>query len=244
MSTIYNSFEARLSIYKKDLRERGLLYFINSRLKKNKESLLCNYFKIRRSLKKFRFQDSTYNYFFHQYNFTWNNERAIEVPIIWQKIKENREKEILEVGNVCSHYFSVKHDVLDKYEIGKGVINKDILDFQTQKKYDLIVSISTIEHMGLDEEKKDSFKIIKVIKKLKELLKSNGKIIITFPIGYNSSLDFLVMRRKIKFSKTYFMKRISKENEWKEVQFNDINKIKFNKPFPFANAVLIGIINN
>ena len=43
------------------------------------------------------------------------------------------------------------HDVLDKYEKGNNVINDDVVSFSTEVKYDLIVSVSTLEHVGWDE---------------------------------------------------------------------------------------------
>jgi hypothetical protein len=38
--------------------------------------------------------------------------------------------------------------VLDKYEQAPGVINEDVVSFSPPQKYDLIVSVSTLEHVG------------------------------------------------------------------------------------------------
>jgi hypothetical protein len=109
------------------------------------------------SRKTFIFNGKTYYYFVHKYNTTWKNERAVEVPIIWDIVREHyrQGKRVLEVGNVLSHYFRIFHDVLDKYEVAEGVINQDVVDFKPAWKYDLIVSISTLEHVGWDEEPKE-----------------------------------------------------------------------------------------
>jgi hypothetical protein len=74
----------------------------------------------------------------------------IEVPIIYEMVKEAEAygQKVLEVGNVLSHYFHVNHDIVYKYEKAKGVINEDVINFRLPKKYDLIISISTLEHMG------------------------------------------------------------------------------------------------
>ena len=45
--------------------------------------------------------------------------------------------ELLEIGNVLSHYFKWDHDVVDKYEKVEGVINEDVVDFRPSKKYDI-----------------------------------------------------------------------------------------------------------
>jgi hypothetical protein len=80
------------------------------------------------------------------------------------------------VGNVLSHYFSVNHDVVDKYEKAEGVINRDIIDFHPSKEYDLIISISTLEHVGWDEDISDHkilhdpSKILRAIENLRGLL--------------------------------------------------------------------------
>ena len=153
----------------------------------------------------FIFQRKTYNYFYHPYNTTARNERAIEVPIIWNVIKKYDGKNILEVGNVLSHYFHFSHDTIDKYEESKDVINQDIVNFHPHKKYDLIVSISTLEHVGWDENPKDPNKILRAIKNLKSCLAKKGKIIITLPLGYNPKMDRLLKERKIKFKRLSFI---------------------------------------
>jgi hypothetical protein len=86
-------------------------------------------------------------------------------------------------------------------------------------------------------------KIPRVIENLKTLTTSRGgTIIITLPLGYNSALDKLLKEGAISFSKQYYVLRISKGNEWKEVLWEDVNDAKYNTPFPFANGLLIGII--
>jgi hypothetical protein len=88
----------------------------------------------------------------HYQNFS---ERAVEVPIVIDFLKQvGREKRILEVGNVLSNYAPLiaqqsdigKIDILDKFEQGIGIMNVDLMDFDTQ--YDVIISISTVEHIG------------------------------------------------------------------------------------------------
>src|SRR6266516_2600109 len=79
---------------------------------------------------------------------TWHGERAVEIPLVMDMVRKYQGKNILEVGNVLSHHVRFEHDTLDKYEIAEGVTNADIVDFTSEKKYDLIVSISTLEHVG------------------------------------------------------------------------------------------------
>jgi cyclopropane fatty-acyl-phospholipid synthase-like methyltransferase len=159
-----------------------------------------------------------------------------------EMVRKYQGTNILEIGNVLSHHVQFEHDVLDKYEITKGVINEDVVDFTSEKKYDLIVSISTLEHVGWDETR-DDMKIPKAIENLKSLITSRGgTIIITLPLGYNSALDKLLKDGVIQFSKQFHLIRISKGNEWKEASWEEVQDTRYNSPFPFANGLLIGII--
>lgn len=189
-----------------------------------------------------------YNYFFNKD--TWNDERVIELPIIWDMVSKYKNKSILEVGNVLSHYYPIDHDVVDKYEVGEGIINSDIVEFKPEKKYDLVVSISTFEHIGYDEEpykqpqiNADTYKIIDAIENIKSFLVPGGKLVFTAPLGYSPCLDYLLYRGKIKFTKSYYMKRISKDNKWSEVGLEEAHTLKYHAPYPAANGLLIGIID-
>jgi len=201
------------------------------------------YKKLFKSSETFEFHGKKYNYFNHLYNATWRNERAVEVPIIMDIINGNPDKEILELGNVLSHYYSFKHDILDKYDRHKKVIKQDIVNFRTAKKYDLIVSISTIEHIGWDEDPRDETKIEKTIEVLKNCLSPGGTIVITFPQGYNFRLDELDRNDKLQFSEKYCLTQTSKNNIWKEIPWSKDCKKEFGKPYNNANALIIGIIN-
>jgi cyclopropane fatty-acyl-phospholipid synthase-like methyltransferase len=160
-----------------------------------------------------------------------------------EMVRKYQGKNILEIGNVLSHHVRFEHDILDKYEIAKGVINRDVVDFKSEKKYDLIVSISTLEHVGWDEKPRDDMKIPRAIENLKTLITSRGgTIIVTLPLGYNTALDQLLNNGIIRFSKQYHLVRISKGNEWKEASWDDVRVAKYNSPLPFANGLLVGII--
>jgi len=202
------------------------------------------YYTIFRSCVGFTFRSATYRYFLSSYNFTWESERIIEVPIISRLVKESYGKKILEVGSVLSHYFCVNHDVVDKYEKTDGVINKDIIDFQPCYKYDLIVSISTFEHIGFDENPRDPNKILDAIKNVRNLLAPGGKVVITLPLGYHHELDKLLREEKILFDEKYCMKRISRLNSWVEVNWDVVRNPTYDEPFRFANWLFIGVINN
>lgn len=206
--------------------------------------LRFNYYRLSRSLDKtFQFQGKNYTYFYHWYNTTWNNERAIEIPISYEFINKYHDNDILEIGNVLSHYFDINHDVIDKYEKADGVINQDVVDFQPNKKYKLIISISTLEHVGWDEIPQDPHKIFPALDNLKKCLTPGGKLVVTIPIGLNPMLDKFLETSKIKFTENYYLKRISKENKWIELN-SDFCRAEFGYPFTAANVLFLGIYHN
>jgi len=184
-------------------------------------------------------------YLFHSYNHTWLNPRMIEVPIIWYIVQhgENENKRILEVGNVLSHYFPVKHDVIDKYEDAEGITKQDIICFTPSHRYDLIISISTLEHVGYDEIPKRPEKIFCAIDHMKSLLREKGEMYITLPIGENPYLDGYLQEGRIRFDKQYNFIRTSR-TEWRETTYEDIAFAQLNKPFRFGNALIIGYFQN
>jgi ubiquinone/menaquinone biosynthesis C-methylase UbiE len=108
-----------LSKVKRVVREKGIRYVVLAGIRKTRNRLTVsfwyNYYRIFKSWRKLRFQQKEYKYFYHKYNTTWRNERVVEIPIVWDIVKAYTEN-ILEVGNVLSHYFAVNHVIIDKYE--------------------------------------------------------------------------------------------------------------------------------
>lgn len=188
----------------------------------------------------FSYQNKEYRQFWKNYNATWLNERAVEIPIIMSIMQSFRGKRILEVGDVLSNYFPVAHDIVDKYDSAFGVIRRDAADFIPEKKYDLVVSVSTLEHIGFDETPQDPKKISEAIKNLKtNCLNQNGTLVVTLPLGYNANLDGMLERNELPFDTIGFLKRVSKTNQWKEVSWDEARGARYNFPFPFANVVAI-----
>jgi len=123
------------------------------------------------------------------YGLTWTTERAVEVPVAQRQVARFRERRILEVGNVLSHHGPVAHDVVDKYEGAPGVLNLDVLDLPSEPAYDLIVSVSTLEHVGRDETPRDPSRAIRALEHLRRCLAPGGELFATVPAGYNADLD-------------------------------------------------------
>jgi cyclopropane fatty-acyl-phospholipid synthase-like methyltransferase len=162
------------------------------------------------------------------------------VPIVWSEVTKYHGNNVLDIGNVLSHYYSIEHEVVDKYEQADGVINEDVINFSSVKGYDLIVSISTLEHVGWDETPRDPVKLIIAIDHLKSLLKPGGRMIVTLPLGYNKDMDRALYDGKIVFDEQYYLKRIA-SNRWVEANWKDMKNILYGSPFQCANGLIIGI---
>ena len=189
---------------------------------------------------KFTFDDRLISLFYHAYNMTWANERSVEIPIILDFMSHYESKSVLEIGNVLSHYGDVNHTILDKYERGNGIINEDILDFVATEKFELIVSISTFEHFGFDDDMDgdSGVKILNAIDASLKLLALNGRLVLTVPLGYNPSLAQLITDNKLKCNRSFFICRIG-PLKWETTTIEKALAYRYGRPFPYANAIMI-----
>ena len=192
----------------------------------------------------FDYNDHKLEYFHHPKNLVWTNERSIEIPIIMDYLKKSSAQNILEVGAVLPHYYpQLQHDVVDKFEKMVGVINEDVITFHPQNKYDLIVSISTLEHVGFEDDLRDSEGILKALNNLKEnCLAEKGRMVITLPLGYNKDVDWYLFNKRLGFSQEYYFKRKNVLNIWEKIKSEEAKKIKFSG-FS-AQGIVIGIITS
>jgi hypothetical protein len=140
----------------------------------------------------------------------------------------------------------MQHTVIDKYERAPDVINEDVSHWSSEKRYDYIVSISTLEHVGWDKsgerkEEADGGKILAAIETVKQQLAPGGTAIITVPIGYNPFLDPYLADNTISFAAMLWMTRTGLFT-WEQTGRHEALNCRYNSPFRCANAILIGVI--
>ncbi len=210
----------------------------------------------------FIFNGTKLNYFYHSYHNHRLGERSVEIPIIRQYLEKTGIRSFLEIGNATNHYYTYFQDlidtkiVVDKYEKGWGVINKDIKDYFIDNKYDLILSISTFEHMDSDcgknpdyvkgKSKFGTFAADNIFHVCKNLLNDGGIFILTAPLSPHYEWNQTVFETgvfnkdllNVKSIKKYYMKKIN-EIEWQQIDENDAIKAKYNYPFPGINILSI-----
>jgi hypothetical protein len=201
-------------------------------------SILLLFRRLYKRLSSFTFNGRKYIYFEHPYNGTWMNERSIEIPLMWEQVTSCLPDTVLEVGNVLSHYFEIKHLVVDKYEHRQGVINDDIVNVEFSKEFDCIISISTLEHIGWDEVPRVPGKHIQAIEKMKQLLSANGKLIATIPLGYNPHFDQDILNEKLGCYQVFYFKRLAKDR-WQETSIDQVRQSQYRKKYRSTDGLAV-----
>ncbi len=186
----------------------------------------------------FRFQERLYPYFEHSINGGRANERTVEVALALPLLETARGP-VLEVGNVLTQHGYGGHTVVDRYEAAEGVLNVDIADFDDGVRYGLILSISTLEHVGWDEQPRDSTKISRVLDRLlRHLLAPGGRFFATVPMGHNPHLDRLLLENQTG-TELAFLRRLDAAGHWRPVPRAELGEPLYNHLFPMGNVVAV-----
>ena len=190
----------------------------------------------------FTLDGERYAYFLHLYNLTWSNERAVEVPVAWRLVQAAARRRVLEVGNVLSHYFPVTHTVIDKFERAPGVVNADAAEYDTAQRFDLIVSVSTLEHVGFDEQPREAAKPARAVANLRRLLAPGGLLCATLPLGYNPDVDRLLEQGAFGWTRQLALRRVSNATAWVEASWPEVRGSRYDGRWLGAEAVVVGFI--
>jgi SAM-dependent methyltransferase len=197
---------------------------------------------------KSRFEGRTFRcagrdvaYVRHHYNRAWRNERCVELGLAYDFLRANPARRVLEVGNVLAHYGSVTHDVLDKYERSPGVINQDVVDLAPDEPFDLILAISTLEHVGFDEEPQEPDKPLRAFETMKRALRPGGAMLVTIPLGQNPHIDRLVHNERFDLPVRTYLRRVNKGNDWREVERHEVEGARWGTPFHGTNALFVAM---
>jgi hypothetical protein len=190
----------------------------------------------------FRFKGRSIPYFRHHYNRAWRNERCVELGLALDFVARHPGR-TLELGNVLAHYRPGAHDVLDKYENSPDVINVDIVDFDPPTPYDVLLSISTLEHVGWDERPREPDKVLRAYVRMRAAIKPGGSMLVTAPLGQNPHLDEYVHDGRLDFPVIGFLKRVSRDNEWREVDEGEVQGAKWGSPYHGTNALFVGMVD-
>lgn len=188
----------------------------------------------------FEYDGRRVSYLNHRYNHTWLNERAVETALAREVLAEHPEARVLEVGNVMRHYLpGVRHTVVDKYEQAPGVLNADVAELDEGAEYDLVLSVSTLEHVGWDEETVDPEKPGRAVEILKRSLAPGGLLWVTLPVGYNPHLDERLRAGEYGFTRLRALRRESTRNVWREVPLEEVWAAPYDRLLYTAHGLVV-----
>lgn len=156
-------------------------------------------------------------------NRAYRNERSIELGL-GKYFAEKFNNEIVELGAVCYQYSFFKGwNTIDPYDSYEKCIRKDILEYNYCSSN--LLSISTLEHCGLDlgyNQPKDENLAITGLKKI---IGESNNYLVTFPIGVHRKLEDYV---KNNLKDYIILKRKNPRGEPNEWEVHDRNDFNFN----------------
>lgn len=237
MQSLFRFVLDRLESHRRDLLAHGPAHVTRNVLAGLRQRRQVLAYRLRKAGRRFTLGGEEYPYFAHGYNIAWLCERTVEVPVAWRLAARFQGRRVLEVGNVLSHYFETSHDVLDKYEQAPGVLNEDLVGFRPKEPYDLVLSVSTVEHVGWDEEPKDPAKALAGIETLKGLVAPGGTLFFTFPLGHHPELDRALDEGRLGLARALYLRRVSADNNWAEAGRDAVRGAPYGAPYPRGNVV-------
>lgn len=130
----------------------------------------------------FTLQGQEMEYVDEAYNGTRINERAVEVAVA--KHLMAKAESVLEVGCVTPHYLpglpNENHVVVDLHEQFPGVINADVLTYVPDRKVELVMAISTLDHLHSPTE------VLTALSRMRNWRRVGGLLLVTLPFGQPS----------------------------------------------------------
>jgi len=168
----------------------------------------------------------------------------VEIPLALAQLRSrlSRPSRVLEVGDVLGHYIEVDHRVIDKYEPRPGVEPLDVLELPLEDRYDLILSVSTLEHVGWDERPRDPDKAPAAVRHLAGCLAPGGRLWFTVGLGYNPDFDRRLGDGSLGLTALHCLARTG-ELEWREIAWEERLSYRYGAPYRCANAVAICILD-
>ena len=137
------------------------------------------------------------------------DERIVEYPWFFSRLLQNAPGRLLDAGSVLNYDFILQHNALQKKQVfistlapegvcywrkGISYVYEDLRNSCFRDSYfDWVVSLSTIEHIGLDNtmlytsdisrKEKAASTFLTAVKEYKRMLKTGGVLYLSFPFG-------------------------------------------------------------
>ena len=165
----------------------------------------------------------------------WRTERGLELALAERSSSRHAPAATLEVGNVLAFAGVTGHTVVDKYEAGEKVLNVDIMEYRPERKFGLVISISTVEHIGWDEEPREPGKAAAALDVMAGL---GDALLITMPVGYHRELEQAFIDGP--FDSVALAVKKSRLGIWARRPLTDVPAVRYGYPYAYGNGILIG----
>jgi hypothetical protein len=242
LAVVRNEAHRSVEMIRRLVEERGVVSMIGEVAALAGGQLALPVTRARRRHRTFQFRGTPLPYTLERYNSSYRNERAVEISI-GRWFAQGGTDRMLEVGNVLPYYGLRGHTVVDKYERVPGVLNVDIVDYVPEQPFEAVVSLSTLEHVGWDEEPRDPEKVLRAFAAVRKAARPSGRVLVTVPVGHHPVLDSALRHREITFPQESWLVRVNRENEWVEADREEALTRRYGAPFRNANAIYVGSIN-
>jgi hypothetical protein len=166
----------------------------------------------------------------------WRSERCVEIALASRALGLRNPRSVVEIGNVLPLAGISCHTVVDKYEQGPGVLNEDVVDFRPEQRFDLLVSLSTLEHIGWDEQPQDPGKAARALEAMSRLA---DDLLVTIPVGYHPTLDAHFADGL--FDSVVLLRKRSRIARWEPAPLDELEDVRYGTPYFAANGLLVGL---
>jgi hypothetical protein len=188
----------------------------------------------------FEYNGRVYPYITAEYQSTRKNERAVELPIALHYY--NEAGAVMEVGAVLPHYIpgwpKRAHPCIDLHEQFPAVINADVLTYEPMHMIDLVICVSTLDHLNNADE------VITAVERMKSWLVPGGLLFATIPanqpskVGGGPWLDDVVLSGALDMT-MYRMDKVDPAgHNWQQVDMSTPAK-QYGHPTTWANTVYL-----
>jgi hypothetical protein len=164
-------------------------------------------------------------------------ERTIEVPIAREFIAavaaSGRMGDLVEVGAVMPYYQTdpVTWPVVDPYDPYRHSIREDAADVDYRGR--IVLSISTIEHIGLCEYGNTAPAPRKAIMVFGSIVRHAAAYLVSWPVGHNALLDDHA--RQTMYPR-FVYRQCSPDNRWEQIA--ERWDFEYGDPYPYGNGVV------
>jgi len=188
----------------------------------------------------------------------WINDRSIEIPFLLRNLKKGS---ILDIGSADAEYISdlFRYIPEDKYilrvdlrdiEVSDNIKEKylisDIRKLNSRNigKFDNVILLSTLEHMGVNEYGKEQLiglskeaiinSQISIFNHCKQFIDNNGRMIITIPCGQFANGGWIIvydreminlLKRDMKIINERYYTLNKDKTEYIEILYKDIPEL-------------------